>query len=167
MMSAGPIAACIELFDLNAEAAVLSAVMLATTPGGAEATALATARTIVHPEHFYSEAHRQIFEAACELDDLGGPVDVVLLSSRLRDTGRLAQVGGMAYLTEVLNAAPAVVHVASYARIVVRLAQRREIASRLERAAVAVRTSHDAHAIVERVRREVEAIATWVGAQVQ
>ncbi len=36
----------------------------------------------------------------------------------LRDRERLAQVGGMAYLTEVLNAAPAVANVVSYAKTI-------------------------------------------------
>jgi replicative DNA helicase len=161
MMACEPIAARVDPHDLDAEAAVLSAVLLASTPGGAETTALATARTIVRPEHFYSEAHRQIFAACIELDDLAEPVDVVLVASRLRETGRLAQVGGMAYLTEVLNAAPAVVHVAAYAKIVARLARRRELVSRLERAVAELRTGADDSGVVERVRREVEAIAAW------
>ncbi len=34
--------------------------------------------------------------------------DAVTIASRLRAPGRLAQVGGLAYVTEVLNAAPAI-----------------------------------------------------------
>jgi len=43
--------------DLDAEAAVLSASLLS-------ATALGRAVAILTPEHFYSEAHRRVFEAA-------------------------------------------------------------------------------------------------------
>ena len=66
------------------------------------------------PEHFYSEAHRRIFEACMELKREGKPVDVVQVGTWLKDRERIAQVGGMGYLTEVLNAAPAVANVAAY-----------------------------------------------------
>ena len=46
------------------------------------------------PEHFYSEAHRRIYEACVELRAKGKPVDVVQVATWLRDRERLAQVGG-------------------------------------------------------------------------
>jgi replicative DNA helicase len=97
--------------DLDAEAAVLSAVMV-------DPLALDKVNEFLRPEHFYSEAHRRIFEACAELSATGKPVDVVQVASWLRDHERLAQVGGMAYLTEVLNAAPAVANVAAYGRTI-------------------------------------------------
>src|SRR5580700_10459232 len=72
----------------------------------------------LRPEHFYSEAHRRIYEASLELSAVGKPVDVVQVATWLRDHERLAQVGGVAYLTEVLNAAPAVANVVAYGRTI-------------------------------------------------
>jgi hypothetical protein len=92
--------------DLDAEGAVLSAVMV--DPG-----ALAKVE-FLKPEHFYSEAHRRIFEAALAVHADGASADVVTVATRLRDTERLAQIGGMVYLTTVLNSAPAVANVAAY-----------------------------------------------------
>jgi replicative DNA helicase len=97
--------------DLNAEAAVLSAVMVDTL-------AFDKVNEFLRPEHFYSEAHRRIYEASLELSAVGKPVDVVQVATWLRDHERLAQVGGMAYLTEVLNAAPAVANVVAYGRTI-------------------------------------------------
>jgi replicative DNA helicase len=97
--------------DLGAEAAVLSAVMV-------DPLALDKVCEFLKPEHFYSEAHRRIFEACVELSSRGQPVDVVQAATWLRDHDRLAQVGGVEYLTEVLNAAPAVANVASYGRTI-------------------------------------------------
>jgi replicative DNA helicase len=94
--------------DLDAEAAVLSSIML-------DPLAFDKCSEILRPEHFYSEAHRRVFEAATELSSSGKPVDVVQVATWLRDRDRLAQVGGMAYLTEILNAAPAVANVGAYA----------------------------------------------------
>jgi replicative DNA helicase len=97
--------------DLDAEAAVLSAVML-------DPSALDRVLEFLKADHFYSEAHRRIFEATLELKQAGKPVDVVQVGSWLKDRERLAQVGGAPYLTEVLNAAPVVANVASYGRII-------------------------------------------------
>jgi replicative DNA helicase len=97
--------------DLDAEGAVISAVMV--DPG-----ALDKVNEFLKPEHFYSEAHRRIFEACVELSSTGRPVDVVQVATWLRDRERLAQVGGMAYLTEVLNTAPAVANVTAYGKTI-------------------------------------------------
>ena len=97
--------------DLDAEAAVLSAVMV-------DPLAFDKVNEHIAPEQFYSEAHRRIYEACRELAAAGRPVDVVQVASWLRDRDRLAQVGGMAYLTEVLNAAPAVANVGAYAKTI-------------------------------------------------
>ena len=86
--------------DLDAEAAVISSVVN-------DETLIDEARTILRDEQFYSEAHRRMFEACCALRDAGKPIDVVTMSTQLRDTDRLTQAGGMAYITTVLNSAPA------------------------------------------------------------
>src|SRR5271168_3723607 len=87
--------------DLEAEKALLSAVMVDTA-------ALDKVLEFLKAEHFYSEAHRRIFEAAIELHTIGQPVDVVQIGTWLKNRDRIAQIGGMSYLTELLNAAPAV-----------------------------------------------------------
>ena len=97
--------------DLDAEAAVLSAIMLDTS-------ALDKVLEFLKPEHFYSEAHRRIFEASIELRSVGQPVDVVQVGTWLKNRDRIAQIGGMSYLTELLNAAPAVANVAAYGRTI-------------------------------------------------
>jgi len=96
--------------DLEAEAAVLSAVML--DPSALDKV------TDLKPEFFYSEAHRRIFEACLELRAGGHPVDVLQVGSWLRDRQRLAQVGGAGYLTEILDAAPVVANVGAYGRTI-------------------------------------------------
>ena len=96
--------------DLDAEAAVLSAVML-------DPSALDKVIEL-KPDHFYSEAHRRIYEACLELRASGQPVDVVQVGSWLKDRQRLAQVGGMPYLGQILDAAPVVSNVSAYARTI-------------------------------------------------
>jgi replicative DNA helicase len=96
--------------DLDAEAAVLSAAML--DPSALDKV------VELKPEHFYSEAHRRIYEACLELRQTGSPVDVVQVGSYLKDRQRLAQVGGMPYLGQILDSAPVVANIGAYGRVI-------------------------------------------------
>ncbi len=98
--------------DLDAEAAVLSAILLAWQE------TLVRVADVLKPEHFYSDANGRIFEAMIQLSLVGTPIDIVSVASYLRDRERLAQVGGPTYLGQLADATPAVAHVESHARIV-------------------------------------------------
>ena len=98
--------------DLDAEASVLATVTL--DPAG-----LAKVSEFLKPIHFHSEAHRWIFEAAIELTKKKTPVDVVSIATWLKDNERIGQVGGMIYLTELLNCGPVVANVKTHAETVV------------------------------------------------
>ena len=97
--------------DLDAEAAVLSACML-------DEAVCDDLIPLVAPEDFYSEPHRRIFEACVTLRSANERVDMVQVGSWLKSRDRIAQVGGMSYLAEILDAAPVVHHAESYARTV-------------------------------------------------
>ena len=97
--------------DLDAEAAVLSAIML-------DKQALDQVAEILKPYHFYSKANGKIYEAATELTLRSTPVDIVTVASWLRDREILQQMGGASYLAQIADAIPAVAHVAAHARVV-------------------------------------------------
>ncbi len=67
---------------------------------------------------FYREAHQRIFEAVVSLSERGEPVDLVTLTSALRDRGTFEQVGGTATLTSLFEDQFATSNVGHYARIV-------------------------------------------------
>ncbi len=114
--------------DLDAEAAVLSAVML-------DSTSLDRVLEFLKPEHFYSEAHRRIFEACMELHRVGQPVDMVQVGSWLKSRDRIAQIGGMSYLAEILDAAPAVSNIVAYARTISEKSRVRQLIATCQRVA--------------------------------
>lgn len=95
-------------FDIDAEAAVLSSVIL-------DPAAMSKVDGFLRPEHFYGEAHKRMFEACVALKADGRPIDAVTVSTWLRDRDRILQVGGIAYVLEVVNTAPAVANVTAYA----------------------------------------------------
>jgi len=97
--------------DLDAEAAVLSAILL-------ERDALDRVLEVLRPEHFYSDANRRIYEGAEALAAAGIPIDIVSIASWLRDRDRMGQIGGPSYLAQLADATPAVAHVAAHAQVV-------------------------------------------------
>ena len=98
--------------DLDAEAAVISAIIIDPK------NAIPVVRAFLKPAHFFSEAHRRIAEAVYAVADSGADVDTVTVASHLKASGRLVQVGGMAYMTEVIAATPAVANIRSHAVVV-------------------------------------------------
>ena len=94
--------------DLDAEAAVLSAVFMQ----GEQISAFVD---FLMPEHFYSEAHRWIYTAMVEHHHAQRPIDTTTVGTWLKNEDRLKSVGGMAYITEILPAAPFVGHARTYA----------------------------------------------------
>jgi replicative DNA helicase len=114
--------------DLDAEAAVLSAVLLSRE-------ALDRVLEILKPEHFYSDANGRVYEAALELALQGTPVDITTVASWLRDRERLAQIGGAGYLAQLADATPAVAHVAAHAAVVFDKWRLRQLIARCQKIA--------------------------------
>lgn len=121
-----PVAGRIPPNRLDAEAAVVSGVIL--KPDNYERAA-----SIVRPRDFYSEALGLIFSGVGELRAEGSVVDLVTVASRLKDRGRLAQIGGAAYLAKVIDETPAVHHVEAHAALVAQAARRRRVISEAQR----------------------------------
>jgi replicative DNA helicase len=108
--------------DLDAEAAVIAACM--NDEVGSKA--LKRLGGMLKHEHFYSEAHRRIFESILSLYESGHETGIITVSSDLKARGRLEQVGGMIYLTEVSNASPSHDAVRDHAMCVFDMWRRRE-----------------------------------------
>lgn len=106
-----PVGGRVPPHDLDAEAAVLSAVLL-------EREALDMVLEVLKPEHFYSEANARVYQAAQQLAASMLPVDIVTASGWLRDRSWLQTVGGSAYLAQLADATPALGHVLAHAKIV-------------------------------------------------
>jgi replicative DNA helicase len=105
--------------DLDAEASVLSAVLL-------ENRAMDRVLPMLRPEQFYSDANRRIFEACVELksdpprDENGVPLnlDITTIAGWLRDREWINQIGGSSYLIQLVDATPSVNNVVAHAQIV-------------------------------------------------
>ncbi len=104
----------------EAEESVLGAVLMS-----ADAANIALEK--LHPEDFYRPTHQAIFQAVVDLFDANEPIDAVTLSEGLRRSGALERVGGVGFLTALIDAVPTASNVDYYAGIVEEHALRRRL----------------------------------------
>jgi replicative DNA helicase len=97
--------------SLEAEMAVLGAMLI-------EKEVIESITETLQPKHFYSDIHRKIYEAILELRSRNLPVDVVTLSEELKKSGRLEELGGQKYLTDLMEKVSTAAHTQAYATIV-------------------------------------------------
>ncbi|MFL5860799.1 MAG: replicative DNA helicase [Solirubrobacteraceae bacterium] len=72
----------------------------------------------LRPEHFYREQHGAVFAAMLELYEGDNKIDHLTVSEKLRQHGKLDQVGGPAAIDELSGWVPAAGHAREYGRIV-------------------------------------------------
>ncbi|UQZ34574.1 replicative DNA helicase [Paenibacillus sp. PK3_47] len=92
----------------EAEVSVLGAILI-----DQEGDALESALELP-AEAFYNPSNRFVFEAVFELHEAGEPVDVVTIATRLDLQKRLAEVGGVQYLSRIAGAVPTAANVDHY-----------------------------------------------------
>src|SRR3989344_1777626 len=73
---------------------------------------------IISQEAFYSERHRLIYKSMLELFSKNEPIDLLSLSSKLKDQNLLEQVGGASYLSELVSGVPSAANARHYASLV-------------------------------------------------
>lgn len=70
------------------------------------------------PEMFYVVKHQWIYETICRLADTGTPADSITLIDDLEAHDKLTELGGAAYLTELINTTPTALNIEHHADIV-------------------------------------------------
>lgn len=101
--------------NIEAEEAVLGALLI-------DPDAIIRISTFLRPDAFFLQRNRWIFEAIFSLHERREPTDLVTLTDELSRRNQLADIGGPAYLTDLINATPTSIHVEFYARIIERTA---------------------------------------------
>ena len=97
--------------NIEAEKSVLGSLML-------DSKSIDVIIDILRPDDFYHNKHKIIFEAMFDLYQNKEPIDILSLSSRLKDKKHLESVGGSSYLTELVNSVPTSSNAKHYAEIV-------------------------------------------------
>jgi len=78
-------------------------------------------------EHFYTDAHQEIYKACLSLRDKQEPVDMLSLVSELRSIGSLEKTGGAFYIAELSSKVCQSVNIEYHARILIERAVSRKL----------------------------------------
>lgn len=105
---------------LELEEAVLGALML-------EKSALNAVVEFLKPEHFYSEAHREIYVAIITLFKSSEPVDMRTVVNQLRKEGKVELVGGAYYIAELTSKVSSAANIEYHARVIIEMAIKRDL----------------------------------------
>lgn len=97
--------------DIEVEKSLLGSLMI-------DKDAIIKIADFFRTEDFYKKNHQEIYQAIEELFSKSEPIDLISVSSRLKEKNKLEQVGGVGYLTELVNTVPTASHVSAYAKIV-------------------------------------------------
>jgi replicative DNA helicase len=137
----------------DAEMAVLGAMML-------DKEAASKVIQILPPDSFYRETHRIIYQAMLSLAERNQPVDIITINDELRRIGKLADVGGSLYLSELNMRTPTAANVEHHARIVFEKAlKRRLIGAAMEIIANSYSESTDAFEELDAAEQKIFQIA--------
>jgi replicative DNA helicase len=107
----GADAARVPPHDLDAERAVIGAMLVSETAVAAVAERLAA-------DDFYSEVHRIIYGAMMRLYSRGDPIDQLTLTNELRSVNEFDRVGGRPYVFQIVESVPTAANAGRYAEIV-------------------------------------------------
>lgn len=97
--------------NLDAEQSVLGAMFLSK---------LAIQKSVenLSKEYFYSDANGKIFSAIQDLNEEGSPIDITSVTAELDKRQELRLIGGVEYLSEIVNIVPSAANIEEYIRIV-------------------------------------------------
>lgn len=97
--------------NLEAEQSVLGTILLKDQSLGA-------VLEILVPDNFYRQSHRLIFEAMIQLFEKNEPQDLVTVTNQLKNSNKLDEAGGAAYLAMLTSMVPVTANLTHYARII-------------------------------------------------
>lgn len=138
----------------EAEQAVLGSLLI-------DPDAIIRVAPLLQPEDFYQEKNAWIYQAILDLHERREPADVLTVCDELERRKQLAEVGGSAYVLDLVNAVPSPIYVEHYAHIV----ERTSVLRKLIRAASQIaqlaydETAQDVDEVVDRAEQLIFGVA--------
>ncbi|MDP8204358.1 MAG: replicative DNA helicase [Candidatus Tenebribacter mawsonii] len=106
--------------DINAEAAVLSAMMIDTY-------SVAKAIEMLDVTHFYRKSHQTIFKTICELFESNIEIDIITLIDKIKTAKQLEEIGGESFINELSDVVLSSANIEYHADIVLKKALLRQL----------------------------------------
>ncbi|MGB9743372.1 MAG: replicative DNA helicase [Minisyncoccales bacterium] len=140
-------------YSIEAEKSLLGCLML-------DKNAVIKVIDFIKPVDFYHSNHQEIYQVCQELFEKGEPIDILSVANRLKEKDKLKEIGGHAYLTELINSIPTASNVLHYAKIVQKnkiLRDLIEIGSEI--ALMGYNETDDAEILLDQAEKKVFSIA--------
>ena len=135
--------------SLDAEKAVLGAILIDNSTFDQAAEALT-------PDDFYFEGHRKIFIGMLELSRTFKPIDTLTVANELQNTNELEGLGGLPYVSGLMDGVPRVANIEHYVRIIKEKSTvRRLIHSANEILVRGFSNEEDVHELLNRAERSI------------
>lgn len=106
--------------EIELEEAILGALML-------ENSSYEIIADLLRPECFYKDSHGLIFKAISQLYESKHPIDILTVTAELKKLGKLDEIGGAFYVTQLTDRVVGATNILNHARIVVEAYLAREI----------------------------------------
>lgn len=133
--------------NIEAERAVLGSLLI-------DPDAIIKIAPFLHAKDFYRERHQWLFEAMFALNERREPLDFVTVVDELERRSKLEEIGGPAYIADLISTTPTAMYVDYYARIVERTAVLRRLISAAGKIAeLAYDESQDVDEVVDRAEQ--------------
>jgi replicative DNA helicase len=114
----------------------------------------------LEPRDFYKEIHQEIYQVMQELFEKREPIDLLSVSTRLKEKDKLEVIGGRTFLTELINSVPTAAHVFNYAKIVQRKRILRDlIAASYEIGQMGYNEQDDVDSLLDQAEKRIFGIA--------
>ena len=115
-------------------------------------------------EAFYVSAHRTIYSEILQLHSTGNPFDLMLLASRLTDTGKIESVGGIGKLAQLVDRTVSAVNIDRHAALILEKWKRRTLIATFQEA---ISEAYDTAIAWEEIQAKTESRITDIFAQKQ
>ncbi len=110
----------------------------------------------VRPEVFYATKHQIIMAAMIDLMSKNEPIDILTLSTYLKDRDQLESVGGDTYITELATSVPSASNVEHYAKLVFEKYIKRRLISAAEQISeIGFDSEYEVEQALEKAEKEV------------
>ena len=108
-----------ELYSIDAENAVIGGLLI-------KSDCFDDIAMLLKADDFYLIQHRYIFNAISSLTQQNTPVDMLTVSESLKGKGVLEEVGGFAYLADMVSNTPSVANIMAYAEVIQQYSKQRQ-----------------------------------------
>lgn len=106
----------------EAEKSVLGSILM-------DRDAIVQISEILQPEYFYTTKHGDIYKAMVSLFEAREPIDLVTLPQKLKEMKLLSEVGGVSYLSSLVEGVPSSANIRHYGEIIQNYYTRRKLIS--------------------------------------